>query len=198
MSLDIRVYTKQLSDDLIPKIIRRLNDFEMTCEVHPDFSFKDQTGFLPFKFRLTNPAFNNLKDKELISGFELFIEDFDFETEKQNAQPKQGFLDKLLGKKQPDQPLINPDIDKRLKDCKKMLSFVWHADNSFDLRFAQMTSAILTELTDGVCTYTADDIWYDTKDLAEKSFPDIRDYELTLLKDEELEFYEFKGWDEGY
>ncbi len=198
MSLDIRVYTKQLSNDLIPKIIKRLNDFEMVCEVHPTFSFNDQEGFLPFKFRLTNPLFDNLRDKELISGFELFIEDFDFEREKQNSQPKKSFWDKLLGKKQVDQPLISPDIDKRLKDCKKMLVFVWHAGNSFELRFAQMTSAILTELTDGVCTYPADDIWYDTKDLAEKSFPEIKDYELTLLKDEELELFEFKGWDEGF
>lgn len=43
MSLDINVYIKTLSDDLVPKIIKRLNDYEMVVEVHPDFSFHDQT-----------------------------------------------------------------------------------------------------------------------------------------------------------
>ena len=69
MSLDITVYTRQLSDDLIPKIQRRLNDFEMTCEIHPEFSFAGQTGFLPFKFQLTNPPFEILRNKALTSGF---------------------------------------------------------------------------------------------------------------------------------
>ncbi len=198
MSLDITVYTKQLSDDYIPKIVKRLNDFEMVCEAHPDFSFNDQTGFLPFKYRLTNPPFPILKDKELITGFELYISDFDLEYEKQKAKPKQSFMSKLLGKKQPDNPLFMPDIDNRLKDCKKMVSFVWHVADSFELRFASLASAILTELTDGVCTYPADDIWYNNENFVEKTWQEIKDYETTLLKERDLKFHEFKGWDNSF
>jgi hypothetical protein len=198
MSLEITVYTKQLSDDYIPKIIKRLNDFEMICETHPSFSFNDQTGFLPFKYRLTNPPFPILKDKELITGFELYISDFDLEQEKQKAKPKQNFIDKLLGKKQPDQPLFTTDIDNRLKDCKKAISFVWHVADSFELRFASLTSAILTELTDGVCTYPADDIWYENENFTEKTWQEIKEYETTLLKERDLNFHEFKGWDNSF
>jgi hypothetical protein len=193
MSLDINVYTKTLSDDLIPKIVKRLNDYEMLVEVHPDFSFNDQTGFLPFKFRLTNPHLEILKNKELSSGFELYIDDFDLTKAKEELKPKLGFFDKLLGKKQEEIPFANPDIEKRLKDCKKVTTFVWHSGDSFELRFASLTSAILTELTDGVCTYPADDIWYDNKNIADEAFKEIKAYEHTL-KEKDIHFQVFEKW----
>jgi hypothetical protein len=195
MSLDITVYTRQLSDDLIPKIQKRLNDFEMTCEIDPKFSFKDQTGFVSFKFRLTNPPFEKLRDKVLMSGFELYIDDFDFEQEKKKVQPKPSFMDKVTGKKLSERPLANEDVDKRLKDCKKVVSFVWHAADSFELRFASLASAILTELTNGVCSYPADNIWYDNTGFVEKTWNEIKEYETTLLKEGDLAFHEFKKWD---
>ena len=195
MSLDITVYTRQLSDDLIPKIQKRLNDFEMTCEIHPKFSFNDQTGFLPFKFQLTNPPFEKLRDKKLMSGFELYIEDFDFEEEKKKVQPKPSFMDKVTGKKLPGKPLVDNEIDKRLRECKKVISFVWHAADSFEVRFASLASSILTELTNGVCSYPADNIWYDNEGFVEKTWSEIREYETTHLKEKDLVFHEFEKWD---
>src|SRR4051812_34430655 len=100
MSLDLQVYTNKLSDDLIPQIQKRLNDYEMVVEIHPDFSFKGQTGFLPFKFILTNTPIATLKNTELISGFELYIDDFDLLKEKEKLNPKQNFLNKLFGQKE--------------------------------------------------------------------------------------------------
>lgn len=193
MSLDINVYTKTLSDDLIPQIIKRLNDYEMVVEVHPDFSFSDQTGFLPFKFRLTNPHIEILKNRDLTSGFELYIDDFDLTKAKEELKPKLGFFAKLLGKKQEEIPFASPDIEKRLKDCKKVITFVWHSGDSFELRFASLTSAILTELTDGVCTYPADDIWYENKNIANEAFKEIKAYELTL-KERDVTFHDFENW----
>ena len=194
MSLDITVYTRQLSDDLIPKIQKRLNDFEMTCEIHPEFSFADQTGFLPFKFQLTNPPFEILRNKILTTGFELYIEDFDFELEKSKVQPKPSLMDKLTGKKLPGRPLVSEEIDKRLRDCKKVVSFVWHVTDSFELRFASLVSAILTELTNGVCTYPADNIWYDNEGFVETTWQEMKDYETNLLKERDLKFHEFEKW----
>jgi len=63
----------------------------------------------------------------------------------------QGFIDNLLGKKRPDKPFVNLEIDNRIKDFKKVVSFVWHVGDSFELRFASLTSAILTKRTNGVC-----------------------------------------------
>ena len=193
MSLDLQVYTNKISDDLIPKIVSRLNTFEMICEVHPDFSFDNQTGYLPFKFQLTNPPFSILKGKTLTSGFELYIDDFDIEKEKQKLKPKQGFIDKLLGKKQ-DKPFVSLEIDNRIKNFKKVVSFVWHVGDSFELRFASLTSAILTEFTNGVCCYPADGIWYDNENFVEKTWQEIKEYETTLLKERDLKFHEFENW----
>ncbi len=54
MSLGFKVFCNNLSDDLIPEIKKRLNEFEMDVDIHPNFSFATQTRFLPFKFQLTN------------------------------------------------------------------------------------------------------------------------------------------------
>ena len=195
MSLDLNVYCKEVSADIIPKIVKRLNDFDMVVEVHPDFSFdaEKDSGFLPFKFRLKNPYFNTLKDKDLKSGFELYIEDFDLQKTKDKLKPKQSFFDKLLGKKQPDIEFASPDIEERLKDCKKMVAFVWHAGDIFQLRFASLTSAILTEITNGACCYPADNIWYDNKNIVENAFKEAKEYEQSV-KEKDFEFFEFDEW----
>jgi hypothetical protein len=148
-------------------------------EVHPDFKFDEEkdTGFVPFKFRLKSPHLDTLKDKELKSGFELYIDDFDLNEEKENLKPKLSFFDKLRGKKQEEIAFAPPEVEKRLKDCKKAVSFVWHAGDSFELRFASLTSAILTELTNGVCCYPADDIWYDNKNIVNEAFKETTEYE---------------------
>jgi hypothetical protein len=59
MSLVHTVYCKSVSKDLIPKIMERLNEFDMVVSIHPDFKFDpdEDTGFLPFKFRFKNPPF---------------------------------------------------------------------------------------------------------------------------------------------
>ena len=100
MSLAFKVYCKKVSKDIIPKIMKRLNDFDMVVSVHPNFKLDgdEDSGFLPFKFRFTETHLDILKGKELKSGFEIYIDDFDLHTEKENLTPKLGFFDKLRGK----------------------------------------------------------------------------------------------------
>lgn len=195
MSLEIKVYCNQLSADLVPKMLKRLNDYDMIAEVHPDFRFSEQTdtGFVPFKFRLKHPHLEILNGKTLKSGFELFIEDFDLAKEKAALLPKQSFLDRLRGKKQESAAFARPEIEARLQDCKMAVSFVWHAGDSFELRFASLTSAVLAELTNGVCQYPADDIWYDNDHIVDKAFQELLAYEQSL-PESEIEFYEFDKW----
>jgi hypothetical protein len=194
MSIAYKVYCKKVSKDMIPKIMKRLNDFDMVASVHPDFKFdaEEDAGFLPFKFRLTNPPFDILKDKELKSGFELYIDEFDLQTEKENLKPKLSFFDKLLGKKQQEVPYATLDIEARLKDCKIAVSFVWHASDSFEFRFASLTSAILTELTNGVCSYE-DETWYENKNIVHNAFKEVAEYEQTLTE-ADLDLIEFDEW----
>lgn len=194
MSLTLKVYCKNVTEDMIPKIMERLNEFDMVASIHPAFKFDpvEDAGFLPFKFRLLKPRFDILKDKELKSGFEFYMTRFDLETEKDNLKPQLGFFDKLIGKKQHDVPYAPPDIEARLMDCKVAVSFVWHGSDSFALRFASLTSAVLTELTNGVCSYE-DETWYENQHIAANAFEDVTEYEQSLTE-AELDFMVFDEW----
>ena len=193
MSLDLNVYVEKLSDELIPKIVKRLNNFEMNVEIHPDFSFETQEGFLPFKFSLKNPHLEILKERKLISGFEIYIDNYDFDAEKESLKPKLSFFEKILGRKQINVEIAEPEVEKRLQKCTKVVNFVWHSADSFELRFASLTSAILAELTNGVCCYPADDIWYENKNIVEKAYKEIKEYESTI-KERDLQYHEFTEW----
>ena len=193
MSVDLHVYSEQFSDGLIPILTKRLNEYEMVVEVHPDFSFTNQAGFLPFKFLLTNSSFGILKDVPLISGFELYIDDFDLQTEKEDLNAEPSFFNKLLGKRKEEIPFASPEVEQRLKNCKKVANFNWHASDTFENRFALLTSAILTELTQGICYNPQDDLWCDSKDIVDNIYKEVKQIEQSL-KEGELLFHEFEGW----
>lgn len=164
-------------------------------EVHPDFKFdkNKDSGFVPFKFQLTNSNFSQLIGKELMSGFELYINDFDLAKTKEALRPKQGFFNKLLGKKEAEVLFATSEIELRLKNCTRVTSFVWHAGDSFQLRFASLTRAILTELMNGVCCYPADKIWYNNDNIVAEAFDDVSAFEKSLSENE-IKYYEFLGW----
>ncbi|TFF39280.1 hypothetical protein [Mucilaginibacter psychrotolerans] len=194
MSLDLQVFTKTLDDNLIPEINKQLNNFDMVVEVHPDFTFTTPTGFLPFKFKFNNPKFKVLEGKDLISGFELYKDDFSLAEKLEELNPKKGFMGKLLSKKTPEETFAPPEFEKRLANCTKEITFVWHVGDTFELRFAALTSAILTKLTDGVCCYPADDIWYDNDKIVENAYKEVKEYEDSL-KEKDLKFHLFTKWE---
>ncbi|GAB3965623.1 hypothetical protein GCM10028806_05140 [Spirosoma terrae] len=192
MSLTISVYTQFLSDDLIPKIVKRLNDFDMSVEGYPNFSFQEEQGFLPFKFSLTDTHLNSLKGKVLKSGFELYVDNFDLQSEKQKLVPKPTFFQKLLGRKGSEMAFAEPEIEDLLTDCKKVVSCVFNAEDSFEFRFACLTGAVLAKLTGGVYR-SSDDIWYTGKDITEEVYKEVKEYEQSLTE-VTVQFHEFAQW----
>jgi len=195
MSLDLNVYVKQIDDSIIPKWIERMNQFDMECEIHPDFSFNDHSGFLPFKIRLKNPKNEELKDKEFISGFEFYKDEFDLQKELESLQPKKSFFQKLMNKSNEKVEYANTEIDSKLADCKLVLTFNWGSHNSLELRMSSLSSAIISELTNGICSYPADDIWYDNKTIVEDAHKELLEYENSL-KPTEWRMHKFEGWNE--
>ncbi len=195
MSLDINVYVDKIDDKIIPKWIERMNGFDMECEIHPDFSFEDYSGFLPFKIRLKNPTNKDLEGRELISGFEFYRDEFNLQNELEQIQPRKTFLQKLLNKKSEKIFFVNPEIDSKLENCNWVLTFIWGAHNSLELRMSSLSSAIIAELTNGVCCYPADDIWYDNKTIVEDSFKELLEYENSL-KPNAWKVHEFESWDD--
>ena len=195
MSLDLNVYVKQIDDSIISKWIDRMNQFDMECEIHPDFSFNDHSGFLPFKIRLKNPKNQELKNKEFISGFEFYKDGFDLQKELESLQPKKSFFQKLLNKAAEKVEYVNPEIDSKLANYNLILTFNWGSHNSLELRMASLSSAIISELTSGICCYPADDIWYDNETIVEDAYKELLEYENSL-KPTEWKMNEFEGWNE--
>ncbi|MFP9116388.1 hypothetical protein ACLI08_01215 [Flavobacterium sp. RNTU_13] len=165
----------------------------MDVEIHPNFSFNNHSGFLPFKFTFNEHQFNFLKNKQLLSGFELYINDFEL-TKETSTLINPNFFQKLIGKRKDNRYFESKQIDAILKNCHKQISFNFNSStDSFEARFAILTSAIITELTDGLYNYPADNIWCTANDLVEKSYEEVREFENTLIE-ENITFHEFKEW----
>ncbi|HHV29835.1 hypothetical protein [Acetivibrio mesophilus] len=71
--LELCIYLKSVSDDGIKKWEERFLDAKMKVNIHPDFSFSNQFGFLPFKIHFDEPTIGLLRDKDWSSGFESSI-----------------------------------------------------------------------------------------------------------------------------
>ena len=54
--MEVNIYNKGFSADLIPKITKRFADFHMEIEFHPEFKFDERmdTGFLPIKLKVNS------------------------------------------------------------------------------------------------------------------------------------------------
>lgn len=194
MSLVHTVYCKSVSKDLIPKMMERLNEFDMVTSIYPGFKFdiEKDGGFLPFKFSFKNPPLEVLRSKELRSGFEIYLGEFSLQEEKEKLNPKMSFIDRLLGKKKQEIQFAAPEIEAQLQDCKTEVSFVWRAGDTFTLRFVLLVSAILTELTNGVSCFEVG-TWYDNNKIVENAFKEVVEYEQSI-PEKELDFYEFDEW----
>ncbi|MCA4782642.1 hypothetical protein IF125_10260 [Empedobacter stercoris] len=171
MNLEVIVFTSDFDDKILYDIIKKMNEFDMTCEVHPNIKLNEHSGFLPFKFKFTNSTNKRIDNKELISGFEFYINDFNVEDYSE---------------------LIK---DNNLKKFNKALTFSWSYSNTFELRFALLTSSIFTQITNSVLYYPSENYWYDNNELVNNIFKDILDFENSL-KLKEINFHEFESWSE--
>jgi hypothetical protein len=193
VSLDLNVYVKQIDDTIIPKWIERMNQFDMECEIHPNFSFADHRGFLPFRIKFKKPKNEEFIGKEFISGFEFYKDVFDLQKELESLVHKKNLFQRIFNKPTEKVEYVNAEIDSNLSNCKLVLTFNWGSQNSLELRMSLLSSAIISELTDGVCCYPADDIWYDNKTIVEDAYKMLKEYENSLNPNE-WRMNEFEGW----
>jgi len=99
MSIEQHLYTRKIDDSIIPKWMEKMNQFDMECEIHPELSFSDQSGFLPFKIKLKQSSHPELAADYYLTGFELYMDDFKLEAELEKLRPKQWQLGKVFGNK---------------------------------------------------------------------------------------------------
>ncbi|MBB3114455.1 hypothetical protein FHS18_006576 [Paenibacillus phyllosphaerae] len=181
MSYTLTVKLKGLSDRVIPDWLSEINKFNMTAEVHPDFSFDTHTGFLPFKIILNdcpNRAFNHT---ELMSGFELFIHSLESKSDP-------GLLSKWFGRKKP----LNP-IEEKLHEAETELIFNISAHDSFEFRMGWYSAASLALLCNGVLEDVQEEIQLEGQQLFRHALKVVVEDERTLSEDE-WHVHKFEGW----
>lgn len=192
MSLTMHVFLNHVDDALVPKWLTEFERVGMTCEFHPDFSFENQTGFLPIKLKLKDPVHEDWKEKHYLTGFEFYLDDFDIQKERQARTPRPSFLQSLFRSTPKPATFISEERDTQLAKYSKMITLAWGSGDTFGLRMANVSAAILAKLTDGVCSFQFDE-WYETAGSIEKLEQGASDYEAHL-KPREFRTHEFDGW----
>lgn len=194
----IKVFCEKLPIEIFSKMKKRLNDYDMKATIYPRFILSNEiySTYLSFQFSFNEKSrFEWLRGKQLKSGFELYVEAFDDNKKKKLAEPRFQFFECLLGKRMENYVFYTPKELLQLKDYNVELSFVAKTeDDIFEARFAALVSAILTELTHGVCYYQEYGIWYGPthRKLSDHVFSSIEEYEQSLSQ-KEIVFKEFSG-----
>lgn len=75
MSYDLTVLVPNIQEININDWIKDMEKLNTKIEIHPEFSFKDHNGFLPFKVLVTDCLKDSLNSIYLLSGFELSVHD---------------------------------------------------------------------------------------------------------------------------
>jgi len=187
------VYVPSIDDEIIPRWMGRINGLGMRCEIYPGFSFKSHTGFLPFRVILETAAHAKFQGTDYLTGYEFYASDFKLERELETINPKPGLFGKLFGKKRKPNCYVSQEIDRRLASCNKVLHFNWGSADTLELRMATLSSAILAEITNGVCCYPADTIWYSNERIVENTLKEVEEYEASLGT-EEWKLHRFEKW----
>ena len=193
MSLELQVFAPSLDDSLIPRWIDRLNSLDMTCEVHPAFSFSDHSGFLPFRLQLAASSHAALVGVPWASGFELFVGDFVLSDEVPPTPP-QSFFQRVLGRSPEATYFASPETDARLEECTNVVSLFWGTADYFEFRMATLSAAVLAEITGGAARYPADELWYDEAGQVETALAEAQAYEAAVVPEPE-KLHRFEAWE---
>ncbi|TND10008.1 MAG: hypothetical protein FD123_690 [Bacteroidetes bacterium] len=183
MGMDINLYTKGLSADLLPEIKKRFADFHMDIEFHPEFRFDEDedAGFLPIKLKVVPGRLKQYDDfgDGIMTGFELLFSDFDY--------------DEALADLEGEPFIAGKEPDEYLKLCDKDLMLSWGSGNVSETRISLFFAAILAELTDGII-YDPQNGRYLSGKQALDIFPkEIDTYEQSISAGE-FNLVKFEGW----
>lgn len=164
MSQDLFAYTPYLNLELIPKILSRLDDFGIACELHPATVILDETQpndwYLCVKMKFQSNGPQDIIGKEILTGFECGASNFEYESalrdfnDIQRPISRPNIIEKLfLGSKASkwtpkDHFADGQNIDAKLKKCSKVFEINYHRESEELISFG--FACILAELTDGI------------------------------------------------
>ena len=201
--MDLNIYTKNLTPDLISRIEKEFETKSMQVEFHPDFKFdeEDDEGFCPIKLKVKNGQskyYDSFK-YDVLTGFEIYFEDYNYQEEFKEKEKKNrsSFIKNLFksAKKTNDSEtyLVEKEIDKQLKTCDKKVTLNWQSQNKSELRISLLFGAILANLTEGI-VYDPQEGSYFTGEKALLNFKNrVREYEDSIAQEDFL-LHKFEQW----
>ena len=192
MSLEYRVFVQTVDDTIVPRWLEALNALNMCCEIHPEFSFTDQAGLLPFKLNIQSGTRPELLNQDFVSGFEFDMEGFDIDAQIATLS-EPGFMDRLLGRNTQRDYFMSAEMDERLRPMKKMMIFNWCFDDIFEYRLARLSSITLSQLCGGLCYSREDECFFDGADAVTTALAEVEQFE-TLLKKKAVKTHRFEAW----
>ncbi|KRT14564.1 hypothetical protein ASU31_18630 [Pedobacter ginsenosidimutans] len=183
MSAYINIYTNSLTDDLIPTILKRLNEHENVLDINSSFSFRNPNGNLPIVFKWDKPSLEIFNENNLKLNFGVSLKSFDLKEYKKKLFKdkiiKQSFVQKIMGlfkkkKRKVAKPVkLSAEVEAQLQNYNKVFSLKYHSGHVFENHFATLICAIITELTNGVCHFTQENVWYDAKNVLRESLVNL-------------------------
>ncbi|ARS40381.1 hypothetical protein CA265_12230 [Sphingobacteriaceae bacterium GW460-11-11-14-LB5] len=179
MSAYINVYADSITDDLIPEILKRLNEHEKKLTIEPVFSLRPSATTLSITFVWDKEGLSIFNGVTLNRTFKISIKSFELKEFKQKI-----LKDKIVNnsyslrirgmfgkKKKKFTKLLelSSAVEVQLQHCHKVFSIKYHHGDVFEKYHATLLGAVITEITGGICHFTHKDIWYDSIEVMKAS-----------------------------
>ena len=195
MGYELNLYLKKVDDSIISQWVGMLLDMGMRCEIHPDFSFDNQSGFLPFKIESANISIPNHDGIPFISGFELDIYDYTYNLEKQQTDETLPFWKKVFGKRKGTETKDKAAAvaEQKIRNSSKELVFRVSSQDVFEFPLSLYSAAIISSIEDGVIYDPQEDEYLDNINILEKVKSEVSTYYDSLLQNQ-WNYHKFDRW----
>lgn len=133
MSMDYYIYLKDREGISRESIEGYCASLGLNASMHPTFKLLEDAGFLPV--RLIDKRFSEEESKAFLSGFEVYVSDYQHVTQPQKKTP--GLFTKLFkGKQDTEKP-----FDRAVKDASVLIELSCGYGDSFEVLLAYVFGA---------------------------------------------------------
>jgi hypothetical protein len=195
MSYEFNLYLKEVDDSIIPKWLELLGEMGAKCEMHPEFSFCDQSGFLPFKVSFSNLSIPGNDGSSFLTGFELDVCDYTSSLVEEQNDVKISLWKKIFRKNNniEEKDGTNAVIKYKLKNSSRELIFSISSQDVFEFPLALYSAAIISLIKDGVLFDPQEGKYLENKSIIEKVQGEVKEY-FDSLSPQQWNYHKFEQW----
>jgi len=175
MGYNLTVRVKKLDDSIIQQWLSEINKFNMEVEIYPKFSFRNHSGFLPFKIKVFDCPNQSLNHIEFMTGYELYV------REAEENKGKGSLFRNLFGGK------------KQFQSSDVFVDFRISAQDSFEYRIGWYSAASLALICQGVLIDPQEGIQIEGRRLISHALGCVIDDEKQIKADD-WRVHKFTGW----